>query len=164
MGNLYQKTYVTFSVCKDYIGNTFVTLLPCQISQSPLKIHMKEFTEKILQTLKNNGFPDKRVSLPTDKMFEVAESKGFSFNDILKSLKTEHNIEAKIGPDKIIFFQNIAEYPFSGMNQEEMMRQTQEMMSKMDPEELKKIQEMFTNMSPEEKEQIMKKGKDLGLL
>ena len=100
---------------------------------------MKEFTEKILQTIKNNGFPEKRVSLPTDKMFEVAESKGFSFNDVLQGLKTEHNIESKIGPDKIIFSQVVAD--IGGMNPEEMMRQAQEMMSKMDPEELKKIQE-----------------------
>lgn len=38
------------------------------------------------------------------------------------------------------------------------------MMSQMDPEELRKIQEMFTNMSSEEKEEIMKKGKDMGLI
>jgi hypothetical protein len=112
---------------------------------------MKEFTEKILQTLQHNGFPQKRVSLPTDKMFEVAESKGFSFNDVLQVLKDEHNIDSHIGADKIIF------------SQVDMMRQAQEMMSKMDPEELKKIQEMFSNMSPEEKEQIMQKGKDMGL-
>lgn len=120
---------------------------------------MNEFTQKILQTLKNNGFPEKRVSLPTDKMFEVAESKGFSFNEVLEKLKTEHNVESKIGPDKIIFSQVSAK-----MSQEEMMKQAQEMMSKMDPEELRKIQEMFNNMTPEEKEEIMKKGKDLGII
>lgn len=129
---------------------------------------MKEFTEKILQTLKNNGFPEKRVSLPTDKMFEVADSKGFSFNDVLQSLKTDHNIESRIGPEKIIFSQVVTDTPvnnpFEGMNPEDMMKQVQEMMSQMDPEELRKMQEMFTNMSPEEKEQIMKKGKDLGII
>ncbi len=122
---------------------------------------MKEFTDKILQTLKTNGFPEKRVSLPTDKMFEVAESKGFSFNDVLQSLKTDHNVESKIGPEKIVFSAVVTE---KVMNPEEMMRQAQEMMAKMDPEELKKIQEMFTNMSQEEKDQIMKKGKDMGIL
>jgi HPt (histidine-containing phosphotransfer) domain-containing protein len=45
-----------------------------------------------------------------------------------------------------------------------MMKQAQEMMAKMDPEELRKLQEMFMNMTPEEKEEIMKKGKDFGLL
>ncbi len=38
------------------------------------------------------------------------------------------------------------------------------MMSQMDPEELKKIQEMFTNLSPEQKSEMLKKGKDLGLI
>ena len=122
---------------------------------------MKEFTEKILQTLKTNGFPAKRVSLPTDKMFEVAESKGFSFNDVLQTLKTEHNVESKIGPEKIVFSQVVVT---TQMNPEEMMKQAQEMMAKMDPEELRKIQEMFANMSPEEKEEIVKKGKDMGIL
>ena len=118
---------------------------------------MKEFIQNILQTLKNNGFPAKRVSLPTDKMFEVADSKGFSFNEVLSALKAEHNVDSQIGPDKIVFTQ-------VQMNKDDMMRQAQEMMAKMDPEELRKIQEMFNNMSPEEKENIMKKGKDMGLL
>ncbi len=122
---------------------------------------MKEFTEKILQTLKSNGYPEKRVSLPTDKMFEVAESKGFSFNDVLKALKDEHKVESKIGPDKIVFSPEAAA---PAMNPEEMMKQAQEMMAKMDPEELRKIQDMILNMSPEEKEQMMKKAKDFGML
>ncbi len=50
------------------------------------------------------------------------------------------------------------------MDPAEMMKQAQEMMAKMDPEELRKLQEMFTNMSPEEKEAIIKKGKGLGLI
>ncbi|HXH73414.1 MAG TPA: hypothetical protein VNJ08_00510 [Bacteriovoracaceae bacterium] len=125
---------------------------------------MKEFIEKILQTLKSNGFPEKRVSLPTEKMYEAADNKGFSFNHVLEQLKADHGIEAQIGPEKIVFSKAIVEAPFTGMNQEEMIRQAQEMMSKMDPEELKKIQEMFTNMSPEQKEEVLKKGKDLGLI
>ncbi len=125
---------------------------------------MREFIEKILQTLKTNGFPGKRVSLPTEKMYEVADSKGFSFNQVLEQLKAEHSIAAEIGPDKIVFSQVTVETSFKGMNPEEMMKQAQEMMAQMDPEELKRIQEMFTNMSPEEKEEILKKGKDLGII
>ena len=119
---------------------------------------MKEFTEKILQTLKTNGFPEKRVSLPTEKMYEAADNKGFSFNQVLEQLKADHHVEAQIGPEKIIFSQVV------GTNQEDMMRQAQELMSQMDPEELRKIQEMFTNMSPEQKDEMLKKGKDLGLI
>lgn len=122
---------------------------------------MKDFAEKILQTLKTNGFPGKKVSLPTEKMYEVADSKGFSFNSVLEVLKTEYQVSADIGTEKIIFYQ---EKPAATMDPQEMMRQAQEMMAKMDPEELRRIQEMFTNMSQEEKEEIMKKGKDMGLL
>lgn len=125
---------------------------------------MNEFIEKILKTLETNGFPQKRVSLPTEKMYEAADNKGLSFNDVLKELKARHQVDAQIGPEKIIFSQIAVENPFAGMSQQEMMKEAQEMMSKMDPEELRKIQEMFTNMTPEQKEELMKKGKDLGLL
>ncbi len=118
---------------------------------------MKEFIEKILQTLRSNGFPAKRVSLPTEKMYEAADNKGLSFNSVLDQLRTEHKIEAQIGTEKIIFSQSEA-------NPQDMMKQAQEMMSKMNPEEIRKIQEMFTNMTPEEKEEILKKGKDMGIL
>jgi hypothetical protein len=119
---------------------------------------MKEFIESIMNTLRSNGFPEKRVSLPTEKMYEVSETKGFSFNTVLEQLKVEHSVEASIGPDKIVFSQ------VTVMNKEDMIKQAQEMMSQMDPEELRKLQEMFTNMSPEQKEEILKKGKDLGLI
>lgn len=118
---------------------------------------MKEFIENILNILKTNGFPAKRVSLPTEKMYEAADNKGFSFNTILQELKARHNIDAQVGPEKIVFSQ-------LAVNKEDMMKQAQEMMSKMSPEEIKKMQDMFMNMSPEEKEEILKKGKDLGII
>ncbi len=116
---------------------------------------MKEFIEKILENLTTNGFPHKRVSLPTDKMFEAADKRGFSFNKVLEELKTLHNVDAEIGAEKIIF---------SRSNQEDMMKQAQDMMAKMDPAELKRLQDIFMNMGQAEKEEIMKKGKDLGLI
>ena len=117
---------------------------------------MKEFSDKILQTLKTNGFPAKRVSLPTEKMYEAADNKGLSFNQVLEVLKNEHNVEAQIGADKIIFSQAV--------QPQDMMKQAQEMMAKMSPEELRKIQEMFENLSPEQKDEMLKKGKDMGIL
>ncbi len=119
---------------------------------------MNEFITKILETLKTNGFPQKRVSLPTEKMYEAADKKGLSFNQVLEQMKTEHKILAEISPEKIIFSQAQTENP------QDMMKQAQEMMAKMNPEELRKIQEMFENMTPEQKEEIMKKGKDMGIL
>ena len=121
---------------------------------------MDEFVDRILQTLKANGFPEKRVSLPTEKMYETADNKGLNFNTVMDQLKATHGVEAKIGPDKIIF-SKIQEAPKS---QEDLIKEAQKMMAQMDPEELRKLQEMFTNMSEEEKEEIMKKGKDMGII
>ena len=50
------------------------------------------------------------------------------------------------------------------LDQQDMMAKAQEMMSKMDPKELERIKDMFMNMSDDEKEDLMKKGKDLGLV
>lgn len=117
--------------------------------------------EKIVQTLKSNGFPEKRVSLPTDKMYAAADNKGLSFNSVLEQMEAEYSIEAQIGPEKIIFSKIVQQ---TTMDTQELMRQAQEMMAKMDPAELKRIQDMFANMAPEEKEEIIKKGKDLGII
>ncbi len=119
---------------------------------------MDDFIAKILDTLKTSGFPHKRVSLPTERMYEAADNKGLNFNQVLEQLKAEHQIEAEIRTEKIIFSQTLAQNP------QDMMKQAQEMMAKMNPTELKKIQEMFSNMTPEQKEEILKKGKDLGIL
>ena len=42
------------------------------------------------------------------------------------------------------------------MQQQDMMKQAQEMMKNMDPEELK-IQDMVQNMSPEQREEMLEK-------
>ena len=54
--------------------------------------------------------------------------------------------------------------PFGNMDQAQMMKKAQEMLAKMDPEEVKRMQDMFSNMSDDEKAEMMKKGKDLGLV
>lgn len=124
---------------------------------------MDEFINKIYQTLKDHGYPDKRVSLPTEKMYEAADKRGLSFNKVLEQMQSAHGVESQITADKIIFSQKTMAHA-GGMSQEELMRSAQEMMSKMDPEELRKLQEQFMNMTPEQKEEILKKGKDLGII
>lgn len=119
---------------------------------------MEKFIEQILKNLENNGFPHKRVSLPTEKMYEIADNKGLSLNKALDGLKAKHNITSEIGADKIVFSKEVA------MSQEDMYAQAQEMMSKMSPEEMQRMQEMVMNMSPEQKEELMQKGKDMGLI
>ncbi|EQC45279.1 hypothetical protein [Bacteriovorax sp. Seq25_V] len=119
---------------------------------------MKEFAKKVISNLEANGFPAKKVSLPTEKMFEVADEKGFSFNAVIDHLKADYQIMAEIGAEKIIFSKE------APVNKENMFKQAQEMMANMDPEELKRMQDMIMNMSPEQKDELMKKGKEMGLI
>lgn len=130
---------------------------------------MLEFIDKILSTLKDNGFPDKKVSLPTEKMYEAADNRGLSFNKVLEQMKQTIEIDVEITDEKIIFSSkkpaasaNSAD--FAGLNQNEMFKKAQEMLSKMDPAEVQKMQDMILNMTDEEKEEMMQKGKDLGLI
>ena len=97
---------------------------------------MNEFVQKILETLTTNGFPQKKVTLHTEKMYEVADKKGLSFNSVLERLKQDHQVTAEIGPEKITFSRATAAPA-------DMLKEAQELMSKMDPQELQKIKEML---------------------
>lgn len=112
--------------------------------------------DQILNNLKSNGFPTKKVSLPLEKMYEVADDKGENLNKILEDLKLE-GIEHDKTADKIIFKSAM---PNLGP---EAFEKAREMMSKMDPEELRKMQEQVANMSEEEKEKLMEQAKAMGL-
>ena len=134
---------------------------------------MIEFIEKILTTLKDNGFPDKKVSLPTEKMYEAADKRGLSFNKVLEEMKKTIEINVEITDEKVIFSKieevkkESSSNPFenmNGMDQSQMFAQAQEMIKNMDPTQLKQMQDMFMNMSEEEKEEIMQKGRDMGLI
>ena len=124
---------------------------------------MQEFKEQIIKNLENNGFPHKKVSLPTEKMYEIADDKGLSLNKVLETMKDEDGIHFEIGDEKIVFSKVVVnETNFPNLNPE-MMQKAQEMMSKMDPAELQKIQDQIANMSDEEKEEMMEKAKGMGL-
>ncbi len=128
---------------------------------------MDKFVETIMKNLESNGFPEKKVSLPTEKMYEIADNKGLSLNKVLDHMESELQIVSDIGDEKIVFSKEVLATnsdPFAGMDQTQMMQKAQEMMSKMDPAELKRMQDMFMNMSEDEKADIMEKGKDLGLM
>jgi len=119
---------------------------------------MKEFIEMIIKNLESNGFPEKKVSLPTEKMYEAADNRNLSFNKVLEELNSQHQITGEVGTDKIVFSKEAPQ-----MDQADMFKKAQEMMSQMDPDELKKMQDMIENMSDEEKEEMMEKAKGMGL-
>lgn len=117
----------------------------------------ESFLAQIKKNLENNGYPQKKVSFDVEKMYELADNKGLSFNTVLSDLK-EIGIDSNITTEKVIFSPVEAQ-----INQADMMAQAQEMLSKMDPEEIKKIKDMYENMSESEKETMMKQAKDMGM-
>ncbi len=112
--------------------------------------------DQILKNLESNGFPEKKVSLPLEKMYEVADSKGENLNSILEELQAM-GVENEKTLDKIIFKSGMPN--LSG----DAFTKAQEMMGKMDPEELKKMQEQVANMSADEKAKLMEQAKAMGL-
>lgn len=140
-----------------------------------------EFIVKIMETLNNNGFPEKKVALPLESLYEAASKKGLSFNRVLDFLE-EKGISHEKTTEKIIFaaatlpssetqaentqqgpFPNFDPQAFAGLNMSEMIAKAGEMMKSMDPQQLKSIQDLYQNMSEEDKKNILKKARDLGL-
>ena len=63
----------------------------------------RNFCQSIIDNIKKNGFPDKKVAFPLEQMYEAAEAKGVNFNKVLETLKSIQ-IDHKKTPEKIIFF------------------------------------------------------------
>lgn len=128
-----------------------------------------EFILKILQTLDQNGFPDKKVSLPLEKLYESAHAKGINFNRILEFLSEKEGISHQKEGDRIIFSKSVppdteqtASSPFSGFNMDglknmdlgSIMSQAQELMKNLSPDQISKAQEFVKNMPPEQMEKM----------
>lgn len=127
------------------------------------------FIVKILSTLKKNGYPEKRVSLPLEKMYEVAYEKGLNFNKVLDFLKEKGTLHEKTA-EKIIFYPEPEENDVEASDSADeipdmaqMMQKAQEMMKQMSPQQIADLQRMFTNMDDSQKEAIMKQAKDMGM-
>jgi hypothetical protein len=124
---------------------------------------MDDFIALIMKNLTKHGFPNKKVSLGLETMYERAEDKGLSMNKVLDELR-DRGVEHHKKGDKIIFFQpNVETAPAS-----DFLTRAQEMMGAMDQDELgvsqAMVQERLKQMNPEERDQLFKKIKDMGLV
>ena len=115
------------------------------------------FINQIKKNLEENGYPAKKVSFDVEKMYELADTKGLSFNKVLEDLKL-------IGIDSDILTEKIVFSPIQeASDQADMFAQAKEMLSKMNPEEVQNIKDMYENMSDTEREAMMKQAKDMGM-
>ena len=124
---------------------------------------MQDFIQLILKNLKANGYPDKKVGLPIEAMYEKADNRCLNINQVLEVMKNEHQVGAEIEIERVVFF-SLEQNNSSQPNQEDMLRQAQDAMASMSPEQLQQMQQMFMNMSEDEKAEIMRKGKEMGLI
>lgn len=141
------------------------------------RLHMEadygNFIVNIVKTLKKNGFPEKRVSLPLEKMYEVAYEKGLNLNKVLAFLLEKEDIDHEKTDEKIIFFKKVALEPngdavkdffnsqdFGDSPMSKMFSDAKSMIQGMSNEQIQGMLEMFKNMPQEEKARMMKQAQD----
>jgi len=137
-----------------------------------------EFIANLLKNLAQNGFPEKKVALPLEKLYESAHNKNVNLNKVLSFLLEEKNIDHEKTSTKIIFSPSIsvpddsAENPSSAIpgfeNMEDIIKMGQEMFGNvLNPDLLKdnnmgmaslaeKARAMMATMSPEQLKNLQK--------
>lgn len=155
--------------------------------------HSGDFIANLLANLTKNGFPDKKVALPLDKLYESAHSKGVNLNKILIFLLEEKNIDHEKTSTKIIFAPKqeapLAQdsEPIPGiehmddiiklgkqmfgdsipgpgdLNFTELAKKARGMIETMTPEQIANLQKMAGGLTEDQKKDLMKKAKDLGI-
>lgn len=128
------------------------------------------YVNLVLTNLEKHGFPANTVTFPLEKMYESASRRGFSFNKVRDVLK-ERGIASEISGERVIFQQMS---PPSGFEGDDLMKQAEEMMRRMSPDqiaqitkmmqgmpagELEKMQEQWSKLSAEEKAKKMEEFK-----
>jgi hypothetical protein len=142
------------------------------------------FVEHVMKQLAKNGYPERRVSFPIEKMYESAAAKGLSFNRVLEVL-AERGIAHEKTPDRVVFspvaaaasvphpgafagldpsmFGGLDPAMFAGMSQEQLFAAAQAAMQQMSPEQLAAMRAMVEGMTPEQQAEMIEQAKKLGL-
>jgi hypothetical protein len=137
---------------------------------------LEAFVEHVAKQLDKNGYPERSVSFPIERMYEAAAAKGLSFNKVLEVL-AERGVAHEKTPEKVIFSPAIAEpafpaggaFPgldpsmFAGMSREQLMAAAQAAMQQLGPEQLEAMRAMVEGMTPEQQAEMMEQAKKLGL-
>jgi len=135
------------------------------------------FVEHVVQQLAKNGFPERRVSFPIERMYESAAAKSVSFNKVLDVL-AERGIAHEKTPEKVVFvpatsapsfpdpsaFAGLDPAMFAGLSKEQLLAAAQTAMKQMGPEQLATMRAMLEGMTPEQQAQMVEQARKLGLL
>lgn len=135
------------------------------------------FVEHVVQQLAKNGFPERRVSFPIERMYESAAAKDVSFNKVLDAL-AERGIAHEKTPEKVIFlpattapsfpdpsaFAGLDPSMFAGLSKGQLMAAAQTAMQQMGPEQVASMRAMLEGMTPEQQAQMVEQARKLGLV
>lgn len=138
-----------------------------------------EFIANLINNLNKNGFPEKKVALPLETLYESAHNKGVNFNKVLTFLAEEKGISHEKTSTKVIFFHEPSQEPAStdeqglpgleGLgNMEDLLKLGQQMFGDAKtPEDIKsgdfsfaalskKVSDLLSTMSPEQIRNLQK--------
>lgn len=138
------------------------------------------FVDHLLAQLAKNGYPERRVAFPIERMYESADKKGLSFNKVLEVLE-ERGIAHEKTPEKVIFGVTVLEqveqpdptgglFPgfdpamLQGMSKEQMLAAAQAAMQQMGPDQLAAVRAMVDGMTPEQQAEMIEQARKLGLV
>jgi len=128
---------------------------------------METVVKSILSALEKNGFPEKKVALPFQAIFQSCKKHETTLSNVLNHLKTSDILNETIG-DRILFYHKTLSPPkkaeeeagVSGISAE-AYADAMEKLKQMDPKEVERMQEQVMNMSPEEQAELMKKAQEM---
>jgi hypothetical protein len=134
------------------------------------------FVDRVVEQLAKNGFPERRVAFPIERMYESADAKGLSFNKVLEVL-AERGVAHEKTPEKVIFapaapapsYPGSGAFPgfdpamLDGMSKEELIAAAQAAMQQLGPDQLAAMRAMVEGMTPEEQAAMLDQARKLGL-
>lgn len=136
---------------------------------------LERFVASIATNLQKNGYPERSVAFPLERMYESAAAKGLSFNRVLEVLGERGVVHEKT-PEKVIFPSPVTAAPagvdpfggmdlgaLSGMSPDQLMAAASEAAQRMSPEQMQALQAMVGNMSSEQLQLMMEQARKLGL-
>lgn len=107
-----------------------------------------EFVVLVRRNLEKNGFPEKRVTFPIEKLYEEADRRGFSFNTVRDHLR-ELGIHTELTDQKVVFSTVVASDSASAAPiDEDLLRNAQEFLRTMTSDERERLQKMMENIDP----------------
>lgn len=136
---------------------------------------LARFVENVVGNLAKNGFPERRVAFPIDRLYESAYAKGVNFNKVLDALFARGIAHEKT-PEKVVFhpapqieveaanpFADLDVSALAGLSPAEQMAAAAELVAKMTPEQLAAVRGLVENLTDAEKAELVERARALGI-